>query len=469
VPLKAVRQSKLMQKLFKSPDSIFKYLTAAVLMVIILYPKFPFLRLPGIQVAIRLEDFLMVGVTAICGFYLLPKAIPIFSSKIEKAILVYLVVGFISLLSAIFLTKTVVPGVGILHWLRRIEYFAPFLLGILAIRKKENLGFYLKVLMLTLFIVFLYGLGQKYLHWPIIVTQNLEYAKGIALRWIPGSHINSTFAGHYDLATFLVLVLPIFISLFFLVRQLKTKIVLFILWLSGMWLLSAAVSRISVVSYLLASLTSLILIKKYKGAILVLGLSVVIFSFSSGLIARYGSVIEVIKRWSNEQRLLMVPLNIYAATEGTPTKAPRYIPTPTPIPIPVFEDRSSSIRLKVEWPRALRALSKNPLLGTGYSSITLATDNDYLRILGELGILGFGAFAAIIFGIVKILVEKLRSSWRNSTEAESAFLAGICGGVFGVLINAAFIDVFEASKLAIIFWLVMGILVGLIRKENYNE
>lgn len=466
--LRAQKRSKLMQKLFKLPDSVFKYLTAAVIMLIILYPKFPFLRLPGIQVAIRFEDFLMVVISAVCGFYLLPKTISIFSLKIEKAILVFLGVGLISLLSAIFLTRTVVPGIGILHWLRRIEYFVPFFLGVLAIRKKENLGFYIKVLMLTLFIVFLYGAGQKYLHWPIIVTQNVEYAKGIALRWIPGSHINSTFAGHYDLATFLVLVLPIFISLFFLVRQLKTRVVLFFLWLAGMWLFSAAVSRISVVSYLLATLTSLVLIRKYKGAILVLAVSVVIFSFSSGLIARYGSVIEVFKRWSNEQKLLIVPtLNIYAATQVTPTKAPKYTPTPTPVPI--FEDRSSSIRLKVEWPRALRALSKNPLLGTGYSSITLATDNDYLRILGELGILGFFAFAAIIFGIIKLLVVKLRSSWRNSDEVEVAFLAGICGGLFGILINAFFIDVFEASKFAIIFWLIMGILVGVIRKESYYD
>src|SRR3990167_7558191 len=207
-----------MRKIFKLPEDVFKYLAAGVFMVIILYPKFPFLRIPGLLVSIRLEDFLMAMVFGICSLYLLPRLARVFSLKIEKAILIYLAVGLLSVLSAIFITKTADPEVGFLHWLRRIEYFTGFFLGVLALGKKENLGFYIKVLLTTLFFVFVYALGQRYLYWPIIVTQNVEYAKGIALRWIPGSHINSTFAGHYDLATFLVLVLPIFISLFYVGR-----------------------------------------------------------------------------------------------------------------------------------------------------------------------------------------------------------------------------------------------------------
>src|SRR3990167_10675400 len=54
--------------------------------------------------------------------------------------------------------------------------------------------------------------------------------------------------------------------------------------------------------------------------------------------------------------------------------------------VPVAEDRSFNIRLKAEWPRAIRAFLKNPVLGTGYSSVGLAVDNDYLRSLAESGI-----------------------------------------------------------------------------------
>src|SRR3972149_7561542 len=142
---------KFMQKLLKSPDSVFKYLTAAILLAIPLYPKFPFIRIPGVQVSIRLEDFLLVGVSLVLALYLVPKIRQILFHKVERAILLYLAVGVVSLFSAIILTKTVAPQVGFLHWARRIEYFVPFFLGIVAIRKKENLEFYIKVVMLTLF------------------------------------------------------------------------------------------------------------------------------------------------------------------------------------------------------------------------------------------------------------------------------------------------------------------------------
>src|SRR3972149_10489746 len=253
-----------MRTLLKSSDNIFKYLTAAVIMVIILYPKFPFIRIPGIQVSVRLEDFLMAAVFGICGIYLLPKLFRIFSLKIEKSILIYSLVGLLSLLSGVLITKSLEPEIGLLHFLRRIEYFSGFFLGVLAIRNRENLSFYIRVLLLTLFIVFVYGLGQRFLYWPVIVTQNVEYAKGIALRWLPGSHINSTFAGHYDLATFLVLVLPIITAALFMIKGKMSKIIILFVGLSGLWLLVNTASRISLASFVVASGLTLIFIKKYK-------------------------------------------------------------------------------------------------------------------------------------------------------------------------------------------------------------
>ena len=454
-----------MLKLFKSPDLLFKYLTAAIVLAIPLYPKFPFIRIPGVQVSIRLEDFLLVGLTLALAIYLAPKIKQVFSHKLERAIFVYLAVGLVSLLSGVILTKTVIPQVGFLHWARRIEYFVPFFLGIVAVRKKENLEFHIKIIMLTLFVIFIYGLGQRYLAWPIIITQNVEYSKGIALRWIQGGHINSTFAGHYDLATFLVLILPTLICLIAVLKNLKTKIVLSVLVLGGLWLLSAAVSRISIVSYLMATSLALILLRKYKMLIAALAVSVVLFSFSSDLAARYGRVIDVFIKGIGQQTLLSNPSSFEVFAQGE-VGEPRTRQTPTPTPPPVFEDRSSSIRLNVEWPRAVRALAKNPLLGTGYSSITLATDNDYLRALGEVGILGFTAFTLIFVRIGRLVVNKMKRL-RQLDSVQAAFVAGVAGSLVGVFVNALFIDVFEASKFAIIFWLLMGLLIGILTKRRY--
>jgi len=308
-------------------------------------------------------------------------------------------------------------------------------------------------------------LGQRYFSWPIIITQNVEYSKGIALRWIQGSHVNSTFAGHYDLATFLVFILPTLICLIAVLKQIKTKIVLSVLALGGLWLLAAAVSRISIASFLLSTSLALILLKKYKMLVVALAVSIVFFSFSSDLAARYSRVIDVFIKGIGQHNLLPNPssLEVFAQEEvlGQRTRQ-------TPTPLPVFEDRSSSIRLNVEWPRALRALAKNPLLGTGYSSITLATDNDYLRALGEVGILGFTAFALIFVRIGKVIVSKVKKL-KELDGVQAAFIAGLTGSLVGVLVNALFIDVFEASKFAIIFWLLMGMLIGILTKRKYVE
>jgi hypothetical protein len=418
-----------------------------------------------------LEDFLIATVSLVALIYFLPKIKEILKRKLERSIILFLLVGLISLISAIFVTQTITPYLGLLHWIRRIEYFAPFFIGFFYLRSKDNnpeiLEFFLKILMLVVVIAFIYGFGQKHFNWPVIITQNEEYSKGIALRWVPGSHINSTFAGHYDLASFLILVLPIFISLFFILPQKLTKIFLLGVIFSGLWLLVNTVSRISIVSYLLGTSLALFLIKKYKEIFIVVLVSIIFFGFSSDLLARYTRIIEVAYKKIVPQTKLINYLpkyEIYA--QELPSKKVN-ISTPSPTPVPVFEDRSTSIRFNVEWPRAIRAFTKSPLLGTGYSSITLATDNDFLRLLGEVGILGFLAFL-LILSRIGIIFKKAMPLKGNFGGVKLGFMVGIYGACVGILLNALFIDVFEASKFAIILWLLLGFAVSMARIKT-NE
>jgi hypothetical protein len=459
---------KLLRLFNQFSDSFLKYGLAAILLAVPLYPKFPFLRIPGTYVSIRLEDFLIAVVSLIAFIYFLPKIREILTKKLERSMILFLLIGLLSLISAIFITQTIVPYLGILHWIRRIEYFLPFFIGFFYLRSRNNdkdlLEFFLKILMVVVVIAFIYGFGQKYLNWPVIITQNEEYSKGIALRWVPGSHINSTFAGHYDLATFLILLLPIFISLFFIIPKKLTKIILLGVIFSGLWLLVNAVSRISIVSYLLATGLALFLLKRYKEIIVVFLISIVFFGFSSDLLARYTQIIEVTyKRIFPQTKLINLLPRYEVYAQELPLKRLNTA-TPTPTPVPVFEDRSTSIRLNVEWPRAIRAFTKSPLLGTGYSSITLATDNDFLRLLGEIGILGFFAFILILLRLGKLFKKALPLN-KNFEDVKLAFMAGMYGAFVGVLLNALFIDVFEASKFAIILWLLMGFAVSMARSK----
>ena len=438
-----------------------------------LYPKFPFIRIPGTYVSVRLEDFFLLIVTLVFGIYFFKELPKLLKNQLEFSVVAFILTGCLSLISGIFLTQTVNPSLGFLSWLRRVEYFVPLAVGIFYFKRNgvKDLEFFVKVIVMTILVAFVYGFGQKHFSWPVIITQNEEYAKGAALRWLPGSHINSTFAGHYDLATFLVFLLPLVVSYYFLLKGFWSKFFLAITFFAGLWLLANAVSRISVFSYLLATTISLILLKKYKVSLVVVVVSLVFFSFSGALLARYTNILEVTYQKLKPRFKLMQNLPspvVYAVEESSLTKRVNQVNLIPPESTSVFEDRSMSIRLNVEWPRALRAFTKNPLLGTGYSSITLATDNDFLRLLGEVGIFGFVAFILVLRNLL-VLIKRSVSRLSKLSLIESAFVAGYIGGFTGVVVNSLFIDIFEASKLAIIFWLISGLFVSLVRNRLYGK
>jgi hypothetical protein len=374
--------------------------------------------------------------------------------KLITALLLFFAVGLVSLVAGIFITQGVQISIGVLHFLRRIEYTIP-LFAVFALLKRRDvrssLDFYIKILMIIIFVAFIYGLGQRYFNVPVIDTQNEEYSKGIALRWTPGAHINATFAGHYDLASFIVLVLPIFTTLFFLTDKWKSK-----LWLMGViipsfWLMGMSLSRISLASWVIASCLALILVKKYKATLAIVAAAILIVIAFPSYLGRYQQLLKVVGSSG-------AGIEVLAASETSPEQTP----------VPVREDRSTSIRLDVEWPRAMMAFYKNPLLGTGYSSIGLATDNDYLRVLAEIGLIGFAAFGLVFYRIGGEFLKFYKN--RSKFDVlETSYLAGMTGAIVGTFVTAIFLDIFEASKFATIYWLLIGYAVILIRNRLYEQ
>lgn len=459
---------KYMRKLLNLSEKISKYLVAAVLIVVPLLPKFPLISVPGTYVAIRFEDLLMflLGVILIPKFILDFKAI--WKDKLFSAIFIFFAATLLSLISGVFLTQTVEAKIGLLHWVRRLEYMLPLFVTYLLIPRSslpETVRFYFKILVIVVAIIFIYGLGQRYLNFPMIITQNEEYSKGIALRWTPGSHINSTFAGHYDLSGFIVLILPVFLGVLFSIKDKVSKIIIGASSLMGLWLLINSISRTAQVAYLLSVTITLFFLRKYKAWLGVVVFSVICMFLSSGLDARFSQAIKVLYEHVKTGKgfSYVIPgFNVRAeslalALNPTPNVAAS-IATPKPV-----SDVSIAIRYNAEWPRAIRAFLKNPLLGTGFSSIGLATDNDYLRMAGETGLIGLLSFMLIFMRIGKSFLNFIKS---NDYEIfDKGFLFGIIGGVAGTFMIAFLIDLFEASKFAIIFWLLLGLSV---RMVNYK-
>lgn len=460
-----------------------------LLLAVPLYPKFPLFNVPGTYVAVRAEDFLIAILSAVFFVGVLRRPREFLSDRINQAILIFLAVGLVSALNAVLVLDTAKPHLALLHWGRRLEYFLPFLIARQVVRKEGDVRFYGELLMVVSFIAFLYALGQIHLGFPVISTQSEEFSKGIALRWVPGARLHSTFAGHYDLAAYVVMALPIFIGFFFATKNVLGRLLILISFASAFWLLLASASRIAVPAYLISVIVVLWLLRRRLFIIPVLLISLFFILTTGDIAERYSQILKAtFGKFFNLENLKkdksgdgsgnnfftiakiaysldgLVPVALAAEEEALTAPVRRSTPSPSPSPppppAPLHQDRSTSIRFNVEWPRAVRAFSKNPLLGTGYSSITLATDNDYLRLLGEVGAAGALAFFLILTRLFAAIYPALKKM--GELTYSRAFIAGFIGAAIAILVNATFIDVFEASKVAIVFWAIAGISLGAI-------
>jgi len=472
--------------------NILSLIIIALLIFIPLYPKFPLFNVKGTYVAIRIEDFFVAFAVLVWFLREIKRGFFSFKNRVSQLILLYWLVGGLSLASALLITKNVTLHIAFLHFLRRIEYMSLFFVAFCSLERLKGVKSYFLTLFLATVGVGIYAIGQKFFQWPVVSTMNEEFSKGMLLQLTEWTRVNSTFAGHYDLAAFLVMILALVFGFAGGVSNKLEKIFALLVGIFAFWVLLLTASRISFTAYLLAVIFVLLILKKYWWLPPVLVFSLLGMVFSSDLGQRYALTFNI-DLSAISSRLPHQEARI-ASLLPTPTSTP--IPTPTLTPVPGFGQKvkigpifkitptptptptivevwrpttevaveySSGIRFKVEWPRAIRALIKNPFLGTGYSSITLATDNDYLRALGETGILGFLAFVLIFLEVGKEVLLYLR---QNLSPFLRGVIVGISGAMLGILINATFIDVFEASKVAFIFWILMGILVKLVSMKT---
>lgn len=545
-----------------------------LLFFIPLWPKIPLLDVAHTWVYIRLEDIVVLSIVLVWVMLILRRKITL-ETPLTLPILLFWIIGGISTIHSVLLIlpglANVFPNVALLSYLRRIEYMSLFFIAYAAMEDRRLLPYVITVLAITLFLVFLYGLGQKFLGFPAYLTMNEEFAKGLPVRLSPQSRISSTFGGHYDLAAYLVLVMPLLTSTVFgfknrLIQRkaLLIKLSLLMVIIFGFILLFMTVSRISFF-VLLLSLAVMLLFQNRK-LIILLALSVItlttiiLISFSPSLWQRFGNTVKAIdvlinaetgdelgqvqelqaKDYENKvvkmkffQNKDAIKLAIQeditdvkiATTAGIipssmlPSSIPFLIepnaPTGENLPqgtgyinlslAPIVKkttdflyanqkltspkeatisadffmfrgnflvkralayDLSLTTRFQGEWPRAIKAFTRNIIFGSGYSTVGLAVDNNYLRLLGEVGFPGFFLYLGI-FTIVLIYIRKILP--RIDSPLERSFIIGFAAGLFGLALNAIFIDVFEASKVAFLLWLLTGITLGILSFYQKND
>jgi hypothetical protein len=462
----------------------FKILRPILLALIIgipLYPKFPLSSITGTFVSIRVDDYLVLFSVIVYGFYQLIHGFPVFKHKITKLFIVYFFAIFVSTVVAILIYQTTDPKFLLLNLFRRFEYMSLFFITIDTIKSLSDIKIsYITAIFATI-LVSVYGLGQKFLGWPIVSTMNSEFAKGQLLVMSDWTRISSSFAGHYDLAAYLSAILVVIGIVAIIQKNLFLKFLNLIFWLLGFYILTLTASRISTFAFWGGMVLTLVLVKKYFWIVPVSAIMIFSIFTSVDLNQRLLATIPGLKKSLSYLKLpsrqiitpTTTPIPTYppiAIITGSPLKPkPKGTSAPTPVPTvmvyktieefpPVDADvgvaRSGEIRFNAEWPRAITAFKRNPLVGSGLGSITLATDNDYLRTLGESGILGFVTFFSIIFYFIQKTIPLLfRKKLTHLEILQITFL----GALLVTLANAVFIDVFEASKTAYLFWIMMGI------------
>jgi len=528
-------------------QNILTVLTGILIVFIPLYPKIPLAELiQGYIVRMRLEDLLVLLTFFVWFVQLIRGKVKFPQNAIGYGMLIYLGIGFLSTLSAIFIMHTVPFEKAhifkiIFHWFRRVEYFSLFFITYSAIRSKKDLLLFAKVAFATLIGVVIYGIGQKYFYFPAFSTMNREFSKGVRLYLQPNTRLLSTFGGHYDLAAYLMMLLTFVLPAAWLSKAPKYKALFYAVAILAYWCLVLTTSRTSFIGYLVG-LTFVAAFtvrfhgwfwaaKKYLGAVV---LSLVIMFMFSNLLERFLQVLpnkELRDQILLVQKIVNQPFVSVPKDNGTVAELPSLLaflfkseplkpieltdaektqldivasdsdmppspvkPTPTPLlPSDVTEESeeirrevaeeqgmayagpqysenalkyglSMGIRLDALWPQAIKGFQANPLLGTGYSTLVKtsvgeftyaeSTDNDFLRMLGETGLLGTLAFLAIIYYVLKMAVANLKN---KPTPFVQILSLGAIGATLGMLTTATYIDVFESSKVAYVYWMIAAL------------
>lgn len=463
----------------------FDVVVFCLLAFILLVPKFQLISVGGTYVNIRIEDFLVGIVYLLWLIAIIARRFSLQSVFHIRALLLFLIYGAFITFMGIFAFDTVEnPNLGLLHWLRRVEYFGMYFIAA-SVLKPERIEKYCYGLLGVGVTTWIYGIFQYNDILPGVHTLSQSGNLGT---YSEIGYLISTFAAHYDFGAFLILMVMLSVWGYFSHDAWSKKIGFIVLALAFWWMSRIVYGRAAY----LGMLVGLIFVfgVKFSGWIL-LPIYEVFKTFDryfGGKFSRYSYDLEF--SWTKPK-----PLPTGAPPSPTPT--PEFVSNLTPrigeelIPNPTSRfpnaqrsiskegatsfldnmvnslsvklksltgsfdlklDPSANIRLQ-EWQDAIAKVGYHYWWGGGYYTAGLGTDNDYLRALVEVGVIGLAVFLLILFDFFKIAWQLFR---HVVDSKEKHFYLAFMGFLIGLMVEAIFIDIFEASKIAFLFWFTCG-------------
>ena len=286
------------------------------------------------------------------------------------------------------------------------------------------------------------------IHFVIILLQNFRIIGGILDgNYLPtiGGRLFSTFNGPYEFSSYMTLLLPLYYINIIKNKNNKKQIIksiLFIIFIAiGVYMSQSRTSLIIVFSLLLLIpilekrhiIINFIKTNKIKSLVLFFAVATIIVTICGLLlkVERFktldiSSMFKTLKlSWENKSFERYKEEGFYVINEDN-------------------TDFSFAIRIN-KWMALIDGTIKHPIFGLGLSVSKEACDGNYIRILAETGIVGILAWIGIVANILK-----------NTKKKQGGINVLANYGMLVLLMTAVFIDIFEASKIMMLYWFILG-------------
>ena len=380
-----------------------------------------------------------VGIISVLGILRLmisKKLDVLYKDKIFKLVILFFLIGFISLL---FNSRNLSLGEFLSSFLYGVRFVSyAFLLVIIKNIKHSLIDSTVYMLLTAGIVLLIFGFIQ-YLFYSDL--RNLYY-----LGWDEHMHrMFSTFLDPNFSGGFFVLFL-IFISAiglyFFQINRIKISLIFVIFWLITLAAVYLTFSRSALIMLFVGAFVFLFLVKKLKW-ILVFIVSFLIFAAISSK-SFYIENVNLLRTASTGARL-------------------------------------ESARIAVE------IIKENPVLGVGFNSYKYAqirygfrdkesalkshadagTDNSFLFILATTGIAGFASYLYLLFTILKQAFKSYKTYREKNIEYYLAII--VITSFVGIIVNSMFINSLFYPPIMLWMWILVGLLDNTVKNPSLRS
>jgi O-antigen ligase len=378
----------------------------------LLSPEIGIGRIPGRDVVIRIEEIFLLSIfLGWLSKMAVNKGVGLLrSTPLNKPILIYLTINIVSTFIGVVQGRIEIKE-SFFYLFKYFEYFLVFFMVVNNIKSLKQVKIFVFFILLTCFLVCVYT-------W-------LNISSGI--------RVTAPFEGKYGepntLAGYLLLMMGIVGGLFLYAGSGKQRL-MFLAFLAFMGVpFLFTLSRGAWVAFVPLYLVLVIFTKKRRTTLLLI--LVILIMFSS----------------------LIFPEAVHKRIAQTFTPGKTY----TILGAHLTVDDSAASRID-SWSYAFEMWAKRPFFGYGVPA-GIVTDNQYARVLREVGIIGFIIFFWIIAKIFKIAKRVYRFSEKDNfiRGLSLGFLAGFTGLLFQALTTETFIIV----RIMEPFWFLTAIIVFL--------